>query len=79
MPYKIKQHSYTILDTSEGQVFLHVNHEGDGAKWGNVYQSDGLGLNYTLSLPHNRRDAHGKVRVLIGGGHARVVRLYSVE
>lgn len=63
MPYKIKQHSYTILDTSEGQVFLHVNHEGDGAKWGNVYQSDGLGLNYTLSLPHNRRDAHGKVRV----------------
>ena len=60
MPYKIKQHSYTILDTSEGQVFLHVNHEGDGAKWGNVYQSDGLGLNYSLSLPHNRRDAHGK-------------------
>jgi hypothetical protein len=60
LPYAIKQHSYTILDTSEDSVFLHVNHQGDGAKWGNVYISDSLGLNYSLSLPHNRRDTNGK-------------------
>ena len=60
LPYKIKQHSYTILDTSEDTVFLHVNHEGEGAKWGNVYISNADGLNYTLSLPHNSREATGK-------------------
>jgi hypothetical protein len=60
LPYKIKQHSYTILDTSQDTVFLHVNHEGEGAKWGNVYISNADGLNYTLSLPHNSREATGK-------------------
>lgn len=60
MPYQIRQHSYTILDTSEDQVFLHVNHEGDGAAWGNVYISDAIGQRYSLSLPHNRRDVNGK-------------------
>ena len=60
LPYRIKQHSYTILDTSEDTVFLHVNHEGEGAKWGNVYISNADGLNYTLSLPHNSREATGK-------------------
>jgi hypothetical protein len=60
LPYRIKQHSYTILDTSEDTVFLHVNHEGEGAKWGNVYISNADGLNYTLSLPHNSRESSGK-------------------
>lgn len=60
LPYKLNQHSYTILDTSEDTVFLHVNHKGEGSAWGNVYISNAVGLNYSLSLPHNRRDANGK-------------------
>lgn len=60
MPYDIGQHSYTILDTSEGTVFLHVNHNGEGAKWGNVYISNAIGTNFSLSLPYNRRDHNGK-------------------
>jgi hypothetical protein len=60
MPYKIAQHSYTILDTSEGTVFLHVNHNGDRARWGNVYISNAIGTNFSLSLPYNRRDENGK-------------------
>ncbi|KAA0154607.1 hypothetical protein FNF27_01514 [Cafeteria roenbergensis] len=60
MPYDIRQHSYTILDTSEGTVFLHVNHLGEKSKWGNVYASNALGTNFSLSLPYNRRDENGK-------------------
>ena len=26
LPFQLTEHSYTILDTSEGSVFLHVNH-----------------------------------------------------
>jgi len=40
MPLKrLREHSYTILDTAEGQVFLHVNHYGDQSKYGNIYIS----------------------------------------
>lgn len=56
----MSQHSYTILDTSNDAIFLHVNHNGEGAKWGNVYLSNAIGTNFSLSLPHNRRDANGK-------------------
>ena len=34
---ELHQHSYTILDTSEDSVFLHVNHIGEKSSWGNVY------------------------------------------
>ncbi len=27
LPVDLTQHSYTILDTSDGSVFLHVNHQ----------------------------------------------------
>ena len=60
LEYPMTQHSYTILDTSNDAVFLHVNHEGEGARWGNVYLSNALGTDFSLSLPHNRRDANGK-------------------
>jgi len=40
---RLKDHSYTILDSSEGQVFLHVNHHGSKAKFGNIYISDSTG------------------------------------
>ena len=57
---KMLEHSYTILDTSEGQVFLQINHEGDRAKYGNIYISDSTGLRYSLSLHNNARDASGQ-------------------
>lgn len=56
----LHQHSYTILDTSEDSVFLHVNHIGEKSSWGNVYISNADGLGYALSLPHNRRANNGK-------------------
>jgi len=56
----LHQHSYTILDTSEDSVFLHVNHIGEKSTWGNVYISNADGLGYALSLPHNRRATNGK-------------------
>ena len=52
---KFMEHSYTFIDTTEGNVFLHVNHFGDHSKYGNVYTSDAKGLKYNLSLPHNVR------------------------
>lgn len=60
LEYPMTQHSYTILDTSNDAVFLHVNHAGEGARWGNVYLSNSIGTNFSLSLPHNRRDENGK-------------------
>jgi len=58
----LTEHSYTILDTSEGQVFLHVNHLPftDNAYAGHVYTSDWSGLKYSLSLPYNHRASDGK-------------------
>lgn len=66
-PYKFKpvelplknelyDRSITILDASQGQVFLHVTHEGVRAKYGNVYISDAQGLRYSLSLENNAKD-----------------------
>ena len=46
----LQEQSYTILDTSEGTVFLHVNHGGYDSAWGNVYISDAVGTNFSLSL-----------------------------
>ena len=36
---RLLQHSYTILDSSEGQVFLSVDHKGEHNKYGNIYIS----------------------------------------
>jgi len=54
------QHSYTVVDSSEDTVFLHVNHGGAASEWGNIYISNAMGLNYSLSLPHNVRALNGK-------------------
>jgi len=58
----LTQSSYTILDTSEGSVFVHVNHEpfASNSQTGHVYISDWRGLLYSLSLPFNHRNAEGK-------------------
>eukprot|EP00743_Colponemidia_sp_Colp-15_P002319 GILK01002514.1.p1 GENE.GILK01002514.1~~GILK01002514.1.p1 ORF type:complete len:898 (+),score=135.65 GILK01002514.1:39-2696(+) len=60
LPFKLSQHSYTILDTSEGSVFLHVNHYGPNVNYGIIYTSDATGTRFTLSLDHNVRNADGQ-------------------
>lgn len=60
LPQELEEKSYTVLDTSEGAVILHVNH---GSKEpygvGNVYISDKDGVKFTLSLPNNVRSNSG--------------------
>lgn len=62
LPEDIHEKSYTILDTSEGAIMLHVNHgaSSDRVNTGNVYISDASGINYTLSLPNNVRTSTGE-------------------
>lgn len=62
LPTELEERSYTILDTSEGAVIIHVSHtyEGNDVEVGNVYISDASGLKYTLSLPNNIRAASGE-------------------
>ena len=57
---ELLEHSYTILDTSEGQVFLHINHEGERSKFGNIYTSDSSGRRYALSTHNNARSSNGQ-------------------
>eukprot|EP00922_Rhytidocystis_sp_ex-Travisia-forbesii_P048723 GHVS01072535.1.p1 GENE.GHVS01072535.1~~GHVS01072535.1.p1 ORF type:complete len:907 (+),score=123.35 GHVS01072535.1:202-2922(+) len=57
----VHEKSYTILDTSEGAIMLHVNHGTEGkSNTGNVYISDVKGLRYSLSLPNNVRTLSGE-------------------
>ncbi|EUD69404.1 hypothetical protein C922_00267 [Plasmodium inui San Antonio 1] len=62
LPENIHEKSYTVLDTSEGAIMLHVNHgtSSDRMNTGNVYISDASGLNYSLSLPNNIRTSSGE-------------------
>uniref|UniRef100_A0A0G4FQ72 VPS10 domain-containing protein n=1 Tax=Chromera velia CCMP2878 TaxID=1169474 RepID=A0A0G4FQ72_9ALVE len=63
LPYagELQEKSYTILDTSEGAVMLHVNHGDHGRSGtGNVYISDEKGVRYSLSLPANVRSTGGE-------------------
>ena len=57
---KLLEHSYTILDTTEGQVFLHINHEGERSKYGSIYVSDSTGQRFALSVRNNVRNANGQ-------------------
>jgi Na+-transporting methylmalonyl-CoA/oxaloacetate decarboxylase gamma subunit len=52
---KFREHSYTFLDTSEGSVFLHINHFGEISKYGHIYISDASGIKYSQSLKYNVR------------------------
>ena len=56
---RVKDHSFTILQSSEGHVVLNINHYSNKAKFGNVYVSDYSGVYYSLSLIHNVRDSNG--------------------
>lgn len=52
---QFKEHSYTFLDTKGISVFLHVNHFGEGSKYGHIYTSDISGKEFSLSLKYNLR------------------------
>ncbi|KAL8275914.1 hypothetical protein Esti_000176 [Eimeria stiedai] len=61
LPVEIEEKSYTVLDTSEGAIMLHVNHGGEaGRDTGNVYISDANGIRFSLSLPNNIRAVTGE-------------------
>lgn len=47
---KLKEHSYSILDTSENQVFMLVNHLKASSLMGVIYISDSTGTRYSRSL-----------------------------
>lgn len=47
---KLMEHSYTILDTSENQVFMIVNHLKPSSLLGVIYISDSTGTRYSRSL-----------------------------
>jgi len=57
---RLLEHSYTILDTSEHSVFLHINHDGENSRYGNIYKSDSSGLRYTTALRGNVRSEDGQ-------------------
>ncbi|KAH8585131.1 sortilin [Cryptosporidium sp. chipmunk genotype I] len=61
LPHTLTEKSYTILDTSEKTVILHVNHGEDSLKGtGNIYISNYLGTRFALSLMNNVRTATGE-------------------
>ncbi len=53
---ELKQHSFTILDNSEGQVFLNINHLKGSSPLGTIYESDSTGTRFAKSLINNVRD-----------------------
>jgi len=56
---RLTDHSYTLLDTSEGSMFLHINHMGQRTKYGNVYISDGAGRRFAVSLLRTAQGSDG--------------------
>jgi len=52
---RFREHSYTFLDSSEGSVFLQINHFGEYSKYGHIYISDSSGVNFSQSLKYNIR------------------------
>jgi hypothetical protein len=57
---ELEEKWYTILDTSEGAVFLHINSATEGSKdSGTVFISDSEGYKYSQSLADNVRSSHG--------------------
>lgn len=61
LPMQLEDKSYTLLDTSEGAIMLHVNHGSrENGAVGNIYISDETGTRFTLSLEDNVRNHAGE-------------------
>jgi Sortilin, neurotensin receptor 3,/Sortilin, neurotensin receptor 3, C-terminal len=56
---RIPEHSYTLLDSTEGSIFIHVNHYGTKSNYGSIYISDSSGRRFSISLLHNVRESTG--------------------
>jgi hypothetical protein len=50
LPETLKEHSYTILDSSEGSVFININHLKPSSPMGTIYISDSTGSRLPLIL-----------------------------
>ena len=46
----LTQKTFTVMDTSEETVFLHVQGHGGSGPLGNIYVSDGTGKYYSISI-----------------------------
>eukprot|EP00913_Durusdinium_trenchii_P007931 g7437.t1 len=58
---ELEEKWYTIVDTSEGAVLLHLNSETGAADTGRIFVSDSEGYKYSQSLLHNIRSSAGDV------------------
>mmetsp|Transcript_57564 Transcript_57564/g.167171 ORF Transcript_57564/g.167171 Transcript_57564/m.167171 type:complete len:931 (+) Transcript_57564:102-2894(+) len=57
---ELEEKWYTILDTSEGAVILHINSDSEGVKdAGRIFISDPTGTKYSQSLSNNVRASEG--------------------
>lgn len=57
----MRDHSFTILDSSHGSIYLAINHEKHDSKITNVYYSDLNGKKFSLSLMNVVRNSEGSV------------------
>jgi len=58
---ELEEKWYTIVDTSEGAVLLHLNDETGATETGRIFVSDSEGYKYSQSLLHNVRSSAGEV------------------
>lgn len=56
---RLPQLSFTLADTTQGSVVIHVNHYSKRSDYGSLYISDSLGKTFSLSLHHNVRGSLG--------------------
>lgn len=58
---ELEEKWYTVLDTSEGAVILHINSNSEASKdTGRIFVSDSSGYKYTQSLVDNVRSTQGE-------------------
>lgn len=58
---ELEEKWYTVLDTSEGAVILHINSNAEGTKdTGRIFVSDPSGYKYSQSLVNNVRSTAGE-------------------
>lgn len=50
LPEILKEHSYTILDSSDGSVFININHLKPSSPMGTIYISDSTGSRFYIKL-----------------------------
>lgn len=46
----VQSKSFTVMDTSEETVFLHIQNHGPETPLGDIFISDGFGKNFSMSL-----------------------------